>query len=206
MFYWIAYYVKRFWYILAFIVVMLFLVFILYINKGELISHFDPFNNKVSYEPEKYTETEITEEQYLSLLEVGAVYIGDSAMYVPTYITESGQEEEYLEGLKKDPYLMYKKNISWAKGNVTNDEYLDLIELIGYHLNKNDSTTAKVVNVPSNELLEEYGEEVVYYTDDKGTLYLNVHVIEVAQNPSTQKSYFYTFRLSYDMEGRVNIR
>ena len=128
------------------------------------------------------------------------------AIYLPTYITESGQEEEYLEGLKKDPYLMYKKNISWAKGNVTNDEYLDLIELIGYHLNKNDSTTAKVVNVPSNELLEEYGEEVVYYTDDKGTLYLNVHVIEVAQNPSTQKSYFYTFRLSYDMEGRVNIR
>lgn len=204
--YWISYYFKKFWYLFLLILVLIFIGVILFLNRGDLSTIFEPFSNKVSFEPDRYVEEDFDKE-YLNELVVGVPYLGThSRDYIPSSINEGTEEEEYLRRLKNDPELMYRKNISWASGSITQKQFDDLAELVGYHLNKNSNSTAIIVSTPSAEQLEEYGQEVIYYTDKKGTLYLNLYVEEFNESANTKKSYCYTYRLNYDMEGKINIR
>lgn len=204
--YYIIYYVKKYWYVFTLLFLVIFLYIIVSMNSDEIVSYFERFDNKISLEPDHYTETQIDDvEFYLSELKVGVPYIGTSLhTYIPSNLSED-EKIDFLRELENDPNYAYKKTISWANNSLTVDEYEELIELVGYHLNRNASSTSTFVSIPSNEELEEYGQEVLYYTDGTGTLFLNVSVEEVNSSSSISKTYCYTFRLKYDMKGKVTI-
>lgn len=204
--YYISYYIKKYWYILVLIILLAFLWFIVELNDIELVSSFDKFNNKVKFEPNNYWEEVIKPGNNLSDLEVGVPYIGTASRpYIPSSISKE-EEDEYLRKLKEDPLFVYKKNISWADGSVTHPELEELIELVGYHLNQNNKGTISIVRIPTIEELEAWEKELLFYTDKEGILYLNIYVEESDEVNNTRKIYCETFKLKYDMYGRVTIR
>lgn len=203
---WIGYYSRRYWYVIVLVLLLIFAGVIYYMNNGILISSFDKFENKITIKPEEYKEETIDSESYLKDIGVGLPYIGVlSKSYVPSNLKTDGERDEYLREVEKDPNYMYKKKISWAYGEITAAQLAELVELIGYHLNKNNNV-ATVVKVATPEQLSEYNQKVVYYTDEEGILYLNLYVEEIHESSDTKKSYFYTFKLKYDMDGKVTIR
>lgn len=181
-------------------------IFVISSNKGELVFLFQKYENKIRFQPDSYIEVSIDSEQYLKDIIVGVPYIGTlSREYIPTNIDNEGEKEEYLRNIAKDENYVYKKNIDWSSGEITGDELKELVELIGYHLNKYSSDTV-IVQVPSVEQLDEYGEEVIFYTDNNGILYINLYVEEINTSTDIKKEYYFTYRLEYDMYGKIIIR
>lgn len=203
----LSYYIKKYWYLLVLLLVLIVGALIITLNSGDLISYFDKYNNKVDFEPDNVQEEQIDADKYLDGIDVEPPYIGTSLRpYIPSAIDGTPEEDEYLNNLEKDPNFMYKKNISWASGSVTIDQLTELIELVGYHVNKGKTDVSIFVNLPTVEQMSESGKEVLYYTDDKGVLYLNLYVEEINKNTNTKKSYNYTYSLQYDMYGKITIR
>lgn len=203
--YYIIYYCKRYWYIFTTLTLLSFLCIVIYLNRGELISHFEEFNNKVVIEPDEVTVSTIDDiDSKLSDIIVGAPYLGSNGTYIPSSISD-GEKISYLRQLAKDPTYVYKKNINWSNGSLTSEELTDLVELVGFHLNKKLDNTYTVVSLPTTEQLVEGGEEVYYYTDDNGILYINLFVEEVNILSSESKTYLHTYKLKYNMEGKVDI-
>lgn len=207
MWYYIEYYLKKFRYVILLCIVLLFAGTVYYLNTGELIFNFEIFTNKVSYEPDKYTDQKIDVESYLADMLVGAPYIGNSlTTYVPDSVKVSGSEEEYKRKVKEDPTYVYHKDINWAYGSVNSDELNELVELVGLHLNRVNNIKT-IVALPTPDQLEEYEMDVVYYvTQDDGVLHLNLYVEELDESKSNVKSYCYEYKLKYNMTGRIDIR
>lgn len=204
--YYITYYAKKYWYVMSLILLLGFLYMILYINDITLVTYFEKFENKVSFEPEHFKEEKVDKE-YLNTLNVGAPYIGtQSRPYIPPSVLGSEAERAFLRDLEKDPTIMYKKNIDWSSGEITSDQIKELIELVGYHLNKNNNNVTTLVELPTLEELEEYDQEVIYYTESEGTLNLNISVEEVNVKSITKRTYCYTYKLKYGMDGKITIR
>lgn len=206
--YYFEYYFKKFWILIVLLILSLFVAFIVSSNDTDLISFFEKYENKISFTPDHYKEESIDSDLYLSDLNVSGIpYIGTSLRpYVPTAIKEELAKKSFEREFIKDPDIVYKKNISWASGSLTYDNLEELIELIGFHLNKNSNNKTIIVRLPSQEELMEFGEEVVYYTNKSGVLHLNVFVDEIDSTTDIKKSYCYTFRLKYDMAGKVTIK
>lgn len=205
MFY-ILYYIKKLWYIPLIILFISLLVFLFNINNKSLMYYFEPFINKISFTPEKYETSSIEDtENYLKDLKVLAPYLGSLDEYVPKSIVESGQQKEFLKKMKESDGIMYKKNIDWSSGSISNDEYIELMELVGYHLNKNSNNIVKYLQTPSMEQLSNYNKSYCYYNNN-GTLELTAYVDEIDITLNEKKSYCYTYRLKYDMTGKINIR
>lgn len=207
MWYYTAYYSKKYWYIILLVLLLVFAGVVYYMNNGSLISSFEKFDNKVVLKPDKFKEEPVDSKNYLKDLVVGVPYIGDSdKSYLPTDKDTKEEIQNYFTELEKDPNYMYKKQISWAYGEITSSQTKELVELVGYHLNKNSNNVTTILKVPTPEQLSEYNQKVVYYTDDEGVLYLNLYVEEINKSSNTKKSYCYTFKLKYGMDGKVTIR
>lgn len=206
MWYWIKYYFLKIWFILLLILVASFLGIVIYLNKNELISYFEDYTNKIELKPKEYVSKDIEDvDTYLEDLKVGAPYLKDITKYIPS--SQKSDKDNYIQKVKENPDYIYKKKISWADGSLTSDQYKELLELVGYKLNNNgNSNITTIVSVPTMEELEEIDQELMYYTDNKGVLYLNLKVEEIDETLDTSKIFCYTFRLKYDMEGNVTIR
>lgn len=206
MIHYIEYYSKKYWYLLILILVAIIAAFIFLFNQTELISVFSPFSNKVKFEPKSFTEEEFKDDTMLSDLKILKPYLGDpTALYIPPSLTEYDDIDEFKEEQQKDPNIIYMKKIDWSNGSLNNREYKDLTSLIEYHLNKTQSTTV-IATVPSSDELLNTEKKVLVYVDDKGVLILPLHVEEIDEENKKAKSYVYDFKLSYDMDGKVNIR
>lgn len=206
--YHVVYYFKKYWHLLLLAVVLFIFGIVLFINRGSLISIFDKYENKINLEPTEFTEEDLTDKDYLDKLIVGIPYLGtNSRPYVPSTIKAgSADEEEYIRKEREDQDFVYRKQISWADGSLDADGVTELTELVGYHLNRNSNNSVVIVHIPSTEQLQENEQQVVYYTDDKGVLYLNLSIEEVNEVTEKKKEYFYTYRLKYDMDGKVTIK
>lgn len=202
----LGYYVKKYWYLFVLAILIVLGAYLLHINDLTLIEFFEKYENKVSYEPEFFAE-ETIDKEYLNSLTVGTPYLGThSRNYIPSSIEGTPEEKEYNKNLAKDPMFMYKKNIDWSSGSITIDQYNELTELVGYHLNKNNNSVATIVSIPSNDVLDEYSQEVLYYTEKDGTLNINIYVEEVDISTTVKKTYLYTYKLKYGMDGKIIIR
>lgn len=205
--YYIEYYFKKYLYLIIAIIAIFILVAVFYFNKDELIV-IDEINipGKVSYEPKEYKEeTNADAEKYLNDLEVGAPYIGTLKPYIPPHVSPS-EEYDYLKELELDPELVYKKHINWSLGSLTKDELFELVELIGYHLNNNGNKNKIIVSLPNEEQLESFEYGVFYNVAEDGTLTINLYNEEINIDKNTIKSYCYSYKLNYDMFGKVMIR
>ena len=179
---------------------------IFYLNNSDLITSYNKYENKIKFEPEIYTEEVIEDiEQRLMDLKVDVLYLPESdEVFIPRYIDE-GDKEEYVEALKDDPELMYRNRTNWSK-YISTEEYLGLLDLIGYHLNKYSTDAVVFDYPPSQEDLDNLGEKTYFRMDDEGVLYMNVHVDEYTVSSNLLKSYSYTYKLIHNMYGKVNIR
>lgn len=205
MFYVITYYLNKFKYVLAILLSLSLLAVVIYLNRSELINSYEEYVNKVELKPNNYSVEIYTGESLDNLL-VGTPFTGTmSRDWAPSSMSEA-EKEVFRDELKKDPDRPYRIMISWSAGVLSNEDVLSLAELISYHYNKNMSLTKYIVNVPTPEELKEYDKDVVYKTDDKGNLYLNLHIDEVNSSTGEVKSYVYTFKLHYDGTGLVKIR
>ena len=206
MIYYLKYYLKKFWVFIVLVLTILLLLFIFKMNNKDLIKTFNQYFNKVDFEPQGVITKEIEDKQLLSDIIAGLPYIGDATFkYIPSNIPEN-ERAYYLSQLNKNPDYMYMKNINWSSGQITNDQYKELVELVGYHLNKNSGDTNYIVETPSPEELEKRDLQLNYYTDEDGILYLNIYVTEVTDDSEVTKEYIYTFQLKYDMNGKVVIK
>ena len=206
MWYWTKYYVKKYWYLILLILVLILVVMAVLNNSGlNLVDVFEKFNNKVSIE-DSTLPTGGGSGSSLDGLDVDDPSIGSyEGLFIPEAIPES-EKPHYVEELKKDPEFMYKKKISWAYGTVTNDQFNELVELIEYHLGKDSTEYTYVVTPQSPEQMSSAGNEVYFYTDDDGVLYLNLSVSEVEESSGNiTQTYAQTFELKYDLDGYVNI-
>jgi hypothetical protein len=200
----ILYYIKKLRYFIVLLILALFIISIILTNNKELINIFEKFNNKETFRPINVVEEKL-DEKTLKDLEFNQSYMYNSLKpFIPDNLDEY-EERDYLNKLKEDKDFMYKKQIDWSSGSLTYDELKELIELVGYHLNKLNDGINKIVEIPTKEQLKENKQQVIYYIESDGTMNINIFIKEIDKSEEIQVLYLYTFKLKYDLYGKITI-
>lgn len=200
MFYSIYYYIKKYWYILAFILVMILIVFVaLHVSTSNGVDDLEIKDDKVQIDG-AIVESPKSEKPYLEEIEIGDTKVGKILRtFKPSSVKTPEQQVDFQRQLERDPYYMYRKTLNWYNYSLTDEDLNELMELIVYDLMLHDQTCEYNVKMVSQDKLQEAGYDVTVFVDpETDYLILNLLVSKVNINTEEYSEYIQSFTLHYE--------